>query len=73
MCEIIRIADVLRKVGVLHRDVKPDNICMREADGGESQELVLIDFGTGLFENDMDGVDVKIAGVGAPSFRAPEL
>lgn len=41
LIEILKILEVVHGHGVIHRDIKPDNIIRRKADG----KLVLIDFG----------------------------
>ncbi|BAZ38901.1 serine/threonine protein kinase [Calothrix sp. NIES-4101] len=41
LTEILSILEVIHHHGVIHRDIKPDNIIRRESDG----QLVLIDFG----------------------------
>ena len=73
MREIITIASVLRRVGIIHRDVKPDNICMRDRNINISESLVLIDFGNGMFEKDMDIEGGMSPCVVAPCYRAPEV
>ena len=60
-----RIAFALAAVhgaGVIHRDLKPDNIILR---GGDAP--VLIDFGIALLED-----DAGQAGAGTPAYMAPE-
>jgi eukaryotic-like serine/threonine-protein kinase len=41
LTEILSILEIVHNHGVIHRDIKPDNIIRRESDG----QLVLIDFG----------------------------
>jgi serine/threonine protein kinase len=59
--------DTLHERGVLHRDLKPEHIILRESDG----EPVLIDFGAGWYE----GAPSLTQGTlppGTPHLRSPE-
>jgi len=70
------MASLLRVEGILHRDVKPDNICLRFCEGRpltSPNPLVLIDFGRAILVGDQDkegGMDYTVV---APNYRAPEL
>lgn len=73
--EVARTLDAAHRVGLVHRDVKPDNIMIRE-DG----RAVLLDFGIAkdfgarLFSNDNSDSVVTAQGtvLGSPPYVAPE-
>jgi serine/threonine protein kinase len=54
--------------GVLHRDLKPDNILVHDHDGGQSVKV--IDFGIAKFTTRGEAVTQTI--LGTPQFMAPE-
>lgn len=58
------------ELGVIHRDVKPDNICLIER-GRERDYVKLLDFGIARIEQDMR---ITAAGtlIGTPEYIAPE-
>ena len=66
ICEAIQFA---HEHGVLHRDLKPDNIMLRP-DG----DPVVTDFGLAKLENDPQGFSISIEGqiVGTIEYMAPE-
>ena len=70
MAQLVRMATNLRMYGVLHRDVKPDNICLRTR-GGSRIPLILIDFGKATPVQDVPGR--RRMRVVAECYRAPEL
>jgi len=57
--------------GVVHRDVKPANVVLAEADGGRL-EPKLIDFGLALFSGGSDRITLDGVLVGTPAYVAPE-
>ncbi len=61
---LIRVIENLHKIGILHRDMKPSNIIVKE-DG----EVVIIDFGSACFSKNEDK-EVPFVSKG---FSAPEL
>ncbi|WP_316776965.1 serine/threonine-protein kinase [Streptomyces sasae] len=66
----LAILDVLRSAhreGILHRDVKPSNVLISEADG----RVVLTDFGIAQVEGDPSITSTGML-VGAPSYISPE-
>jgi hypothetical protein len=74
-----RVADVLaaaHRLGLIHRDIKPDNVFLHTADGAEVVKVV--DFGIAKFFTDPQGGGDGLATVsgtytlGTPSFLAPE-
>jgi serine/threonine protein kinase len=72
------VADVLAEAharGILHRDIKPDNVILHQADGGEVVKVV--DFGIATFfagPQSLGGDRLTRTGeyLGTPSFVAPE-
>lgn len=48
LCDTVEIA---HRATILHRDIKPDNIIVRDADNAD---LVMVDFGLSFSENDAD-------------------
>ena len=62
MKDIVQMGMELRDVGVLHRDVKPDNICIQQPFSmTSSNSLVLIDFGRAIRTDDDMGSDDVVA------------
>ena len=58
--------------GIIHRDIKPPNIVLRNEDNIFDQ--VLVDFGFGLKTSDVDRKNKKQAFcVGTPGYMAPEM
>jgi eukaryotic-like serine/threonine-protein kinase len=65
--EVSRGLAVAHDARVVHRDVKEDNILVREGDG----QAVLVDFGAGYHEGDAT-LTKGMFPPGAPLYRAPE-
>lgn len=67
------LADVARQLvqvhraGVVHRDIKGDNVLVRREDG----HAVLVDFGVGTYRGAFD-ITHPLAMPGTPHFRSPE-
>ena len=59
-------------VGILHRDIKPQNILMRQSEGGEFQ-LKLCDFGLAVQRvEEMTRQGATTTRLGTPGYAAPE-
>ncbi len=58
----------MRSKGVIHRDLKPDNIMIRKNKGEE--ECVIIDFGLATF---IDALPYLYFRCGTPGFLSPEI
>jgi serine/threonine protein kinase len=71
----LQIADGLEaahRAGVIHRDIKPDNIMVAGADA--SEEIKLMDFGIARLRDPGNASQITRAGliVGTPAYMAPE-
>src|SRR5918997_6284968 len=60
------------RAGVIHRDIKPDNIMVAGAD--DSEEIKLMDFGIARLRDPGNASQITRAGliVGTPAYMAPE-
>ena len=68
--ELLRALDYLHRRGVLHLDLKPENVLVAKPEGGE-RSVKLIDFG--LAEWKRRGVSGPGEFSGTPPYAAPEL
>lgn len=66
--EVAEGLDAAHAVGLIHRDLKPDNIWLE----GERGRVVVLDFGLARPIGDDSGLTREGAIVGTPSFTAPE-
>jgi serine/threonine-protein kinase len=72
MVQICDALDIVHRAGVVHRDLKPDNLfIVRDRDGQERVKVV--DFGTAQLEAGGDGkLSSHGAILGTPAYMAPE-
>ncbi len=68
--EVLSILEFVHSQGVIHRDIKPDNIMRRDADGC----LVLIDFGAikQVRNQATVGTAPQTIAIGTPGYMSPE-
>ena len=71
--QMLSALEEAHKAGVVHRDLKPDNIMMQFDAGGE-EHLKILDFGIAKLAESEGGVQVTQAGMifGTPSYISPE-
>ncbi|MFY9225417.1 MAG: two-component regulator propeller domain-containing protein [Blastocatellia bacterium] len=75
---LLPVCDVLSKahnLGIIHRDIKPDNIFLHQTPEGEVVKL--LDFGIAKLMGPSEGLDVKALTatgriIGTPAYMAPE-
>jgi serine/threonine-protein kinase len=68
MLKAARALGVVHRQGIQHRDIKPDNLLVREADG----EPVWVDFGVGHLEGRTTLPGLRGLPAGTPEFTSPE-
>jgi serine/threonine protein phosphatase PrpC len=75
--KLAKAVAALHRAGVIHRDIKPDNIIIESPRRNEGTGLKLIDLGVARLPNMEDALDVHAPGnwdgPGTPSYMAPEL
>lgn len=70
MRDLLNCLNVLEKIGIAHRDVKPANLLMCHSENSDGTRIKLADFGMASFV----GVDNLVRGrCGTPGFVAPEI
>lgn len=71
--QLLSALEALARLGVVHRDVKPENLMVTEkADGADGVRLTLIDFGYAALLD--EGDNKLLSGVaGSPEYAAPEV
>jgi serine/threonine protein kinase len=68
--EILNAVEAFHSRGVVHRDLKPDNLRARDLPG--DRDVVAIDFGSGVASDSDTSLDTYRSNVGAPYHSAPE-
>jgi serine/threonine protein kinase len=74
MIQILDVMTAAHKAGIIHRDIKPDNVIIEEAADGKRTVKVL-DFGIAKLREHMElGASISIEGVsiGTPQYMSPE-
>lgn len=66
--QLLMVASYFEKKSIIHRDMKPENILMK--DGSEDSDIVVVDFGFATYEEDFDKLFVRC---GTPGYVAPEI
>ncbi len=67
--QVARGLDVARQAGIVHRDVKPQNVFLSER--GADRVWTILDFGVSTIEHG-EGTLTRGAAVGTPSYMSPE-
>ncbi|MEZ4371320.1 MAG: protein kinase [Polyangiaceae bacterium] len=72
-CDVLEVLDAAHAKGVVHRDIKPDNIFLLEDESGHHIGTKLLDFGVArLVEEGAGSVTLTGNAMGTPAFMAPE-
>ncbi|MCA9556894.1 MAG: serine/threonine protein kinase, partial [Myxococcales bacterium] len=70
LMEILSALEAAHALNMVHRDIKPGNIMLKESDGGPPSVKVL-DFGLAKFTDEGDGTKTRHF-AGTPMYAAPE-
>ena len=70
ICEILKIAHAR---GVFHRDIKPDNVKIRDQKGEQPFRVCLLDFGIAFYEDQQDFGTQTDQEIGNRFLRLPEF
>ena len=60
------------QAGVVHRDLKPDNIFLARAPRSDTERVILLDFGVAKLRGDPSNVATGAALLGTPAYMSPE-
>lgn len=72
VAEVAEAVQAIHDAGVIHRDLKPDNVVVRVTTEGRLQPVV-VDFGLVRFTGDQPAGSTAGLPLGTPGFMAPEL
>jgi serine/threonine protein kinase len=72
--QVLLALGAAHRAGVIHRDVKPDNVFLLSEKGGRRDFVKLLDFGISKLRPTADAVPLTQSGVfmGTPTYMAPE-
>lgn len=72
--QLIEAVHYLGSVGIIHRDLKAENIMIRlNKDKTEIEAIKMIDFGFAIFKDTLLQLRTKEKYVGTPNYAAPEI